>query len=557
MSSKHKTLDKYLDMNYAQHPQRVWLRDRSGDDFTEWTWQQARAEINTAAAWMEQRYGASQANIILLSRNRAHWFMADLAIIGSGNVSIPIFTTLAPSVAEYIFDFCEAAVLILGEADNWASLREVLPDAIEIITLPGVDIDMPHIRWQDMLDECAGLEPQHKPQHDDLVSLVFTSGTTGVPKGVMQTHDSMLLPMQRSIKMMKLEGMDHPRFLSYLPLSHIAERQVVMVQSMLTGGVVTFNESLATLLRDMADTRPSFFFGAPRVWEQLQQGVLARFGSQEALEAALAADHDGVGQKIRTSLGLDDAVYLLTAAAPTPPALIHWFAELGLRVMEGFGQTEIMVTAACTQERCRIGSIGPALDQVEVKISDIGEILFKAEGAAVGYYKMPEKTAETFVDGWVHTGDKGYIDDDGFIFLTGRVKDYFKTIQGKFVAPAQVENHFAKSQWTEQLCLLGRGYSKTVMVCVLSEAAMKMDKNDIEKSLIEQVAEVNRKVEHHARIGAVIISEQPWTIENTMLTPTLKIRRDEVESRFGERARELAHQGAVQHETQLEWLGFD
>lgn len=554
MTAEKTTLIDHVNKNCEQFPQRVWLRDRRGDNFTEWNWSDARTEINAAAAWLEQRYGASQENIVLLSRNRAHWFMADLAIIGSGNVTVPIFTTLAPSVAEYIFDFTGTHVLILGEADNWAAVREVLPESIEIITLPGVEIDMPNTRWEDLIAKSAGLKPSHKPVPDDLVSLVFTSGTTGVPKGVMQTHDSMLLPMQRSVKMMGLDGHECPRFLSYLPLSHIAERQLVMIKSMLTAGSVTFNESLPNLLRDMAETRPSFFFGAPRVWEQLQQGILAQFGSQQALETALASDHEGVGLKVRTLLGLNDAIFLLTAAAPTPPALIKWYAELGLQVMEGFGQTEIMVTAVCTNDRCRIGSVGPVVDGVEVKISDQGELLFKAEGAATGYYKMPEKTAETFVDGWVHTGDKGYIDDDGFIFLTGRVKDYFKTIQGKFVAPTPVENLFAKSQWTEQICLLGRGYSKTVMVCVLSEAAMNADQADIERSLIKQAIEVNEKVEHHARIGAVIISPQSWTIENMMLTPTLKIRRDEVESRFGERAFELALDGAVQGTIQLEWL---
>jgi len=405
-----------------------------------------------------------------------------------------------------------------------------------------------------MVGECAGLQPQFRPKHDDLITMIFTSGTTGVPKGVMQTHDSMILPMERARTLFELR--DNPRFLSYLPLSHIAERQLVMVQSLMHAGVVTFNESLATLLRDMADTRPNFFFGAPRVWEQLQQGILAQFGSQEVLDAALAADHDGVGLRVRTLLGLDDARFLLTAAAPTPPALIRWYSELGLEVMEGFGQTEIMATAVCSKERRKIGSIGPLLDEVEVKITDEGEVLFKADGAAVGYYKMPEKTAETFVDGWVHTGDKGYMDDDGFLFLTGRVKDYFKTIQAKFVAPAPIENSFAKNEWTEQLCLLGRGYSKTVMVCVLSEAAQNVDKSDLEQALIDQAADVNRNIDKHARIGAVIISKEPWTIENTMLTPTLKIRRDEVEGRFGERARELAHEAAVQGAIQLEWLGF-
>ncbi len=554
MKSTNLTVFDHIDKNCEACPQQVWLRDRKGDDFTEWNWSDARAEFNAAAAWLERRYGASQANMVLLSRNRAHWFLADLAVIGSGNVTIPIFTTLAPSIAKYIFEFTEARVLILGEADNWATVRDVLPDSIDIITLPGVEIDMPHTRWEDLVSECAGLQPQYQPNHDDLITMVFTSGTTGVPKGVMQTHDSMILPMERGRQIFELKG--DARFLSYLPLSHIAERQLVMVQSLMYAGSVTFNESLATLLRDMADTRPNFFFGAPRVWEQLQQGILAQFGSQETLDAALAADHDGVGLRVRTLLGLNDAGFLLTAAAPTPPALIRWYSELGLEVMEGFGQTEIMATAVCSKERRKIGSIGPLLDEVEVKITDEGEILFKADGAAVGYYKMPEKTAETFVDGWVHTGDKGYIDDDGFIFLTGRVKDYFKTIQAKFVAPTPIENSFAKNEWTEQLCLLGRGYSKTVMVCVLSEAAQNVDKSDLEQALIDQAVDVNRSIDKHARIGAVIISKEPWTIENTMLTPTLKIRRDEVEDRFGERARELAHEAAVKGEVQLEWLGF-
>ncbi len=549
----HTTLLDYTESLSNECPDRIWLRDRKGDEFTEWSYSDAYAELNAAAAWLERRYGASQANMALLSRNRAHWLLADLAIIGSGNVTIPLFTTLAPTTAEYIFEFTEAKVLILGEAENFDAVREVLPDGVDIITLPGVEVDAPHSRWEDIVSECAGLEPDYTAKHDDLISIVFTSGTTGVPKGVMQSHDSFLMPMQRAKDYFCVRP--NPRFLSYLPLSHIAERQLILVQSMLYAGTVTFNESLATLLRDMADTKPNYFFGAPRVWEQLQQGILAKFGSQEALDAALAADRDAVGLSVRTSLGLDEADYLLTAAAPTPPALIEWYEQLGLLLMEGFGQTEIMAIACNTPEHRRIGSIGRLVDQVDMNISEEGELLFKSDGAAVGYYKMPDKTAETFVDGWVHTGDKGYVDDDGFIFLTGRVKDYFKTIQGKFVAPTPIENSFAENEWTEQICLLGRGYSKTVMVCVLSDIAQKQDRSAVEKALLEKAAAVNDKVEKHARIGAVIISTDPWTIENEVLTPTLKIRREEVEGRFGERARELAHEGAVQGEIRMEWAG--
>lgn len=549
----HPTLLEYLDSFCDECPERIWLRDRRGNEITEWSWSDARAEINAAAAWLERHYGASQANITLLSRNRAHWILADLAIIGSGNVTIPLFTTLAASTAEYIFDFTEAQVLILGETDNWSAVRGVLRDSMDIVSLPGVDIDAPHTRWEDIVSECAGLEPQYKAKNDDLISIVFTSGTTGVPKGVMHTHDFFLVPMRRAQKYFDLRP--NPRFLSYLPLSHVAERQVVMVQSLLYGGTVTFNEAPETLLRDMADTKPNFLFGVPRIWEQLQQRILAQYGSQEALDTAIAEDRDAVGLEVRTSLGLDDTDFLLTAGAPTPPALIEWYEQVGLQLMDGFGQTEIMAVACNTSEHRRAGSIGRVVDGVEMKIAEDGELLFKAEGTAAGYYKMPEKSAETFVDGWVHTGDKGYVDGDGFVYLTGRVKDYFKTIQGKFVAPAPIENIFVKNKWTEQICLLGRGYSKTVMVCVLSDVAQKQDRSVIEKALLEQAAEVNRNVDKHAYVGAVIMSTEPWTIENAMLTPTLKIRREEVENRFGERARELAREAAVEGEIRLEWSG--
>ncbi|NNL56463.1 MAG: AMP-binding protein, partial [Pseudomonadales bacterium] len=317
------------------------------------------------------------------------------------------------------------------------------------------------------------------------------------------------------------------------------------------GGSVYFNENMTTLLRDLQACRPHLLFGPPRVWEQLQQGIIAQFGSQDALEAALAKDKEATGKMVRDNLGLNEAMYLLTAAAPTPPALIHWYSELGIELMEGFGQTEAMGVSANTREHRKIGSIGRAVEGVEVRLSEESELLIRATGLAAGYYKMPEKTAETFVDGWLHTGDKARIDEDGFIYITGRVKDYFKTIQGKFVAPTAIENEFAKSPHSEQCCLLGRGYSKTVIVCVLSELAQKSAGQTIDQDLIAQVEQLNQTVEKHARVGAIIVSREPWTIDNGMLTPTMKIRREQVEEQFGEQARQLAQDAAVQRKILL------
>jgi long-chain acyl-CoA synthetase len=546
------TLTEYLDQWATECPDDVWLRDRQGDEITEWTWSQVREQAQAIGAWQEQALPESATNIGILSRNCAHWFMADLGSIYAGNVIIPMFTTLPQDTAQYVMDFTDMKVLFVGARENWDAVEAVLPSDILLVTLPGVELERDHLRWDDLVEAHRGQKPAYTCKADDLISIVFTSGTTGVPKGVMQTHESNIIPIDRFKNAFALP--ERGRYFSYLPLSHIAERQIVEGSSLMNGGVVHFNENMMTLLRDLPECSPHMMFGPPRVWEQLQQVITGQLGSPEAVEQALAQDPEGTGKKIRQMLGLNDVVYALTAAAPTPPALIHWYEQFGITLMEGFGQTEAMGLIANTPEDRRIGSIGRAVGEVEVKLSEEGELLIQADGCATGYYNMPEKTAETFVDGWVHTGDKARIEDDGFIYLTGRVKDYFKTIQGKFVAPTPIENEFSKNPHTEQICLLGRGYSKTVMTCVLSAMAQQEERAAITEAMRSLAEKVNQDIDKHARIGAVMISTDPWSIENGMLTPTLKMRREQIEGRFGERAQELARDAAVKGELLVEWF---
>lgn len=539
-----------LDQWAAELPDQVWLRERQGDQFSEWTWKQAHDEIYAAAHWIEQNL-APQTKVAILSRNRAHWLFADLAAISAGLVTVPLFTTLNTETAQYILEFSEVELLFLGESENADNILRVLPEHVKVITLPGVELASAHATWEEIAAAGEGKAPSYKCQPEDLVSLVFTSGTTGLPKGVMQTHESMIIPTARFDLAFKLR--ENPRFLSYLPMSHIAERQLVEIQSLVQHGFVDFNESLATLNRDMANTQPNFFFGAPRVWEQLQQAVLSSVGSQETLDELLEKDPEGVGKAVREKLGLNDTDYMLSAAAPISTALLDWYAKLGLIVMEGYGQTEAMGLIANHSEAHKVGTIGCNIDEVEVRLSEEGELQVRATGLSTGYYKNPEKTAETFVDGWVYTGDKARIDEEGYITLTGRVKDYFKTIQGKFVAPVPIEDAFSDNPHTEQICLIGRGYSKTVMVCVLSQIAQSADRQVIEDALRSRAEIVNSSIEKHARIGVVIISCDPWSIDNGILTPTLKIRRDEVEARYGERATAWALQAAQEGNILVLW----
>ena len=315
------TFTDYLNQWNEKCPDKVWLRERCGDDAREWTWGEAHREINALAVWEESFFEGSGHRVGLLSRNRAHWYFADYGSIAAGNVVVPLFTTSTAETAEYIMSFTEMKLLFIGETENWSELSKVLPDGIQLVCLPGVEVPEAHLKWEDIVAPHRGQMPTYQCQADDLTSLVFTSGTTGVPKGVMQTHASNIVPISRFSNVFGVA--DNARLFSYLPLAHIAERQIVEGSSLVNCGEVDFNENMGTLLRDLPLCRPHVMFGPPRVWEQLQQGIIGQFGSQDALDAALEADAEGVGKLVREKLGLDEARYLLTAAAPTPPALLH------------------------------------------------------------------------------------------------------------------------------------------------------------------------------------------------------------------------------------------
>lgn len=532
-------------------PDQIWMRDLVESGSTDYLWGKTVAEIDRVAAWLESEFGHGE-RMALLSKNRAHWVMADLAIIHSGNVAVPLFTTHAKATAEYILSFTETRVLFLGQTENWQSVKQVLPAGCVLVTLPGVECDLPHTQWEHIVGQAPADHPNHQPEADDIVSLVFTSGTTGLPKGVIQTHATNLIPMRRCQYLFTQR--DQPRWFSYLPLSHIAERQIVEFSSVNTGGEIWFNESLETLARDLPRCRPHIFFGPPRVWEQLRQSVTAKLGGAEALETALANDQKSVQALVTGALGLDQVEYCLTAAAPTPPPLIQWWDEVGVKLCEGFGQTEAMGLIITDPQDRRIGSIGKPAGEVKVKVGDDGEMLIKAAGCTPGYFNRPEKTAELWQNGWLHTGDKIRIDEDGFIFITGRVKDYFKTIQGKFVAPPPIEGLFADNPHSEQQCLLGRGYSKTVMISVLNEPARLLAREDVETAALATVNAINDQIDKHARIGAVIFSSDPWTIENEILTPTMKIRREQIENKFGTDAERIARESAETGKIGFYWF---
>lgn len=541
-----ETLSDCYEYWLKERPNEIWLREPSGDDIHEWSWREACAEFKAISAWLQQICPEPGQNVAILSRNRAHWILADMAIMAAGHVSIPLFTTHPKEITDYILNFTDAGLIFLGESENWDVIREIVSPDTKIVTLPGVEMAGSHETWSNILTEYSGQAPSHSCAPDDLYTVVFTSGTTGMPKGVMHTHKNILLATRRYPPFKAWGIPKHPKLVSYLPLSHFGERYLISLISLLTGGAIYFNERPQTLLRDMAEAKPQFFFAVPRIYQSLQQAVIDNYGSKEEMEKALRDNPELSRKKIRSFLGLDDAATLISGSAPIPESLLLWYEDLGIIILEAYGSTEVIAVLCNTFDRRRVGSVGIPSPGVEVNISPEGELLLRADYFTPGYYKEPEKTEEVFQGGWYRTGEMARVDEDGFYFITGRLKDYFKTIHGKYVAPKRVEDLFEGVPCVDQMCLLGRGYSKTVMVCTLASGNENNDMGALKSSLIDHVEQVNQGLEKHERIGVVILSRVNWTIENGYLTPSKKIKRQAVEDYFGDRACELARQAAVQ-----------
>lgn len=546
-------LDIHTDVDYFRHwaqhePDRIWLRDRDGDGFNEWSWKQAEVEADAVSAWLEESFGSAN-NVAILSKNRAHWVLANTAINLSGNVTSPMFTTQKDDVVKYLLEFTECKVLFLGESENWEKVRAILPEGIQVVTLPGVDAGMDSLAWNDLLAEYRGRKTSYQPKPDDMIAFTFTSGTTGMPKAVIQTNDSMIVPSKRLLNTV-MPFRDFPRLLSYLPLSHIGERGFVLGFSLVKCGAITFNDSPANLPRDLAEVKPNAMLAVPRIWEVFSQIVLSAFGGQDALSSSLEEDPEGTIAKARGILGLEDLDLAISGSAPLSAALKNWFKELGISITEFMGMSEANGLLGNVDLDTPYGAVGKPLPGVEIRVSEEGEMIARMEGLSPGYYKQPDKTAETFVDGWLHTGDKVRVDENGYYFITGRVKDYFKTIHGKYVAPLPIEDSFSKNSLIQQQCLFGRGFSKTVMACVLSPEAEGKSSDEIAESLKATVIEINERVEKHARIGVVVVDKEPWSIDNGVLTVTLKVKRDEIDQRYGgeqaeSRAKQAAEQGEI------------
>jgi long-chain acyl-CoA synthetase len=517
-------------------PGRVALTQPvGGGNVKEFTWRDVMEQTRRMAAHLQGLGYEPGARIGILAKNSAHWMMADFAIWMAGYVSVPLYPTLAAGTIRQILEHSEAKLLFVGKLDGWDEMKPGVPSALPCIRLP-MSAAPDGTSWDEIIARVQPLQGEPVRDGDDLATIMYTSGTTGMPKGVMHCFAAFAWSIAAVRKRLRFN--EDSRVLSYLPLSHVAERTLVEHGMLASGMHVFFAESLETFAADLQRARPTVFFSVPRLWVKFQQGVLAKMPAQK-LDRLLRLPivNRIIRKKVLGALGLDRCEFAAGGAAPMPPDLLRWYARLGLEIIEVYGMTENCGVSHCTLPgQQRPGTVGYPYDGVQSRIDPANdEIQVKSPGMMLGYYKEPEQTRQAFTgDGWLRTGDKGVLDGEGGLRISGRVKDLFKTSKGKYVTPAPIEDKLVMHAAVEACCVTGANLGQPLGILMLNveasqRSAAAAERSALEASLAAHLEAVNALLDPHERLDCLVVVTQPWTVESGLITPTFKVRRNRIE----------------------------
>lgn len=520
---------------------RPFLRQPFGDRWEEYTWAEVGEIARKLATGLKSMGLRENAHIGLISKNCREWIIADMAIMMAGYVSVPFFPSLKGKELEFLLDFGDVDLLFVGKIETWNNIESFIDKDFPVIRFPhyeGCSIVSRGEQWFNFISQHEPLKTPHVPKLSDLWTIIFTSGTTGNPKGVELSYltldETKIITEQ--VNPLKIDYSGNNDFISYLPLNHIVERVVVEHLCLRFGGSLSFVESIDSFAKNLKEIQPHVFFAAPRIWTKFQLGILAKV-PQKKLDTLLKIPIVSglIKRKLKKNLGIKRARSTVSGSAPIPLDQIEWFRKLGIFITNGYGMTENC--AICTQVDGRdfekSASVGKPQCGVEVKIDKTTEeILMRGPFVMDGYYKNEQLTKTTLVNGWLHTGDKGYLDEDNYLYITGRLVDSFKTSKGKFIEPLFLENYFGSIKQLEEVCITGLGLPQPIALAQLSEIGKALPKDALVSLLTQKLEEINVDLENYKRISTLIIVKEPWTEQNKILGPTLKIKRGNVEKMY-------------------------
>lgn len=510
-------------------PDQLFLRQPFNGQWKTRTYQQAGDEIRRIAQGIQSLNFPAKSNIAILSKNCAHWVMSDLAIMMAGHISVPLYATLtAPSIRQ-ILDHSESKMIFVGKLDEYAQQKAGIPDHVIKLGVIAYNTQDEKI-WEQWVSTFEPIKEAHTWNSDDLLTIMYTSGTTGKPKGVMHVVSAFDTTVRQGV--LELGIQEHPELFSYLPMSHIAERMGIEMMGIYQGGSFSFPETLESFPKNLVDTQPTHFFAVPRIWSKFQEKILVKLPQKKLnLLLSIPIISSIIKKSIKKKLGLSRAKQIFSGAAPISIDVLRWYQSIGVNILQAYGMTEDCIYAHFNRNDAnRHGTVGKPLKGLQVKIAENGEIRVKCPGLTKGYYKEPELSKELFdEDGYLKTGDQGEISSDGFLSITGRVKDLFKTDKGKYIAPTPIEMKLLSNSDMEQVCVVGMGVPQPMVLVVLSAGGKSKSKEQLSQSLSATLDAINPELESYEHVEKAVIMKNDWSVENNLLTPTLKVKRNEVE----------------------------
>ncbi len=516
---------------------RPWLTQPfDGGKLRELTWRDGMDQVRRMAAHLRSLGLPERTNIGLMSKGTAHWILADVAIWMAGHVSVPLYSTANAETVRQVLTHSEARLLFVGKLDSLTAIEGGAPAGLPMIALPLAPPAVGAPAWDDIVAKTAPMTDSPVRPGSDLATIVYTSGSTGVPKGVMITFEAMTRACAGIDSLYRVDPGE--RLLSHLPLAHVAERLACACSAVYGATHLFFTESLDTFVTDLKRARPNIFFTVPRLWQKFQLGVVSKVPAAKldrVLRIPLLSRL--VRKRILRELGLDQVRFAVSGAAPIPPELLSWYRRLGLELLEAYGMSENFGYSHATRiGQARPGYVGEPMPNVECRIADDGEIQMKSPGMMLGYYKDPDLTAQTFTgDGFFRTGDRGEVDERGRLRITGRTKELFKTSKGKYVSPAPIENVLANHPAIEAVCVSGAARPQPYALIMLGDDARKklaVSREEVEASLREHLQHVNAQLEPHETLAFAAVVRDVWLPDNGFLTPTMKIKRSVIESTY-------------------------
>jgi long-chain acyl-CoA synthetase len=555
----------------AERPSTIAYQAKVNGRWQPTTWNTYAEQIRAAARAMMALGLGRGGKVSILGFNRPEWAIFDHAAMMAGGCPAGIYTTCSAEEVQYIIHHSESLIVLVENADQLAKVkakRAELPLLKYIVMMKGsAGTGGDVLTWDDFLAKSESVTDQELDQRvdsieqSDLATLIYTSGTTGPPKGVMLSHHNLAWT---SRTLWQLGGQRTGEVvLSYLPLSHIAEQMCTLHMPATGGHTVYFAESIEKVPENLKDARPTIFFGVPRIWEKFHAAMAGKLAQTTGVKKTLVewarkvctqvnARRDRgepvpkhlelqykladklVVSKIKQAIGLDRAHEMFSGAAPIAADVLQFFSSLDMPIHEIYGQSEDSGPTSCNiAGKTKIGSVGPPIPGIEVKLGEDGEILVRGPHVFIGYYKEPEATAETLKDGWLCSGDLGAFDKEGFLSITGRKKEIIITAGGKNIAPKNIEALIKQSPLVGEAVVIGdRRKFLTVLVTLEPTATENVPSDQIRSQIQVKIDEINQQLARVEQIKKFAILEKPFGIDSGELTPTMKIKRKVVAQKY-------------------------